>query len=51
VIQNVFLFTVGNVLVTQFLQTFEELPPRQEAASFTVDHAVKKPHQWLAGRS
>ena len=29
-------------VVTQFLQTFEEFPPRQKAASFTIDQAVAK---------
>jgi hypothetical protein len=28
--------------VTQFLQTFREFPPRQKAASFTIDQAVAK---------
>jgi hypothetical protein len=26
----------------QFLATFEEFPPRQKAASFTIDQAVEK---------
>ncbi|SDU78829.1 arylsulfatase [Jiangella alkaliphila] len=50
VIENVYLFTVGNMLTTAFLETFKEFPPRQEAASFTVDRAVEKLHAWLAGR-
>jgi arylsulfatase A-like enzyme len=50
VMENCYLFTVGDVLTTQFLETFKEFPPRQEAASFTVDHAVEKLHAWLAGR-
>ena len=29
-------------LVAQFLATFKEFPPRQEAASFTIDQAVEK---------
>ncbi len=28
--------------MTQFLATFEEFPPRQKAASFTIDQAVAK---------
>ena len=28
--------------MTEFLQTFEEFPPRQKAASFTIDQAVEK---------
>jgi hypothetical protein len=33
---------VATALMTQFLQTFVEFPPRQRAASFTVDQAVAK---------
>ena len=29
-------------IVTQFLATFVEFPPRQKAASFTIDQAVAK---------
>jgi hypothetical protein len=32
----------GTALLTQFLATFEEFPPRQRAASFTIDQAVEK---------
>jgi arylsulfatase len=28
--------------VGQFLQTFKEYPPRQKAASFTVDQVLEK---------
>jgi hypothetical protein len=28
--------------MTQFLATFREFPPRQKAASFTIDQAVAK---------
>ncbi len=28
--------------MTQFLQTFEEFPPAQKAASFTIDQVVAK---------
>ena len=48
VLENIYLFTVGNVLTTQFLETFKEFPPRQEAASFTVDHAVEKLQKFLS---
>jgi hypothetical protein len=27
--------------VTQFLDTFKEFPPRQKAASFTIDQALE----------
>jgi hypothetical protein len=28
--------------MTQFLATFQEFPPRQKAASFTIDQVVAK---------
>ncbi|CAM2990948.1 arylsulfatase [Prescottella defluvii] len=37
----------GTAITTAFLETFKEFPPRQEAASFTIDHAVKKLHTFL----
>jgi len=38
----------GTAITTQFLQTFREFPPRQEAASFTIDQAVERLHAALA---
>jgi arylsulfatase A-like enzyme len=38
----------GTAIGTQFLETFREFPPRQEPASFTIDHAVSKLHAFLA---
>ena len=32
----------GTAILTQFLQTFVESPPRQKATSFTIDQAVAK---------
>jgi hypothetical protein len=29
-------------VMTQFLETFKEFPPRQRAASFTIDQVVEK---------
>jgi hypothetical protein len=29
-------------MVTQFLESFKEFPPRQKAASFTIDQAMAK---------
>jgi len=28
--------------VSQFVETFREFPPRQKAASFTIDQALEK---------
>jgi arylsulfatase A-like enzyme len=35
-------------MATKFLDTFKESPPRHPPASFTIDHAVEKLHQFLA---
>jgi arylsulfatase len=32
----------GDLTAGNFLQTFKEFPPRQKAASFTVDQAMQK---------
>ncbi len=37
---------LGVVDVTRFLQTFEEFPPRQRPASFTIDQVVEKYMPW-----
>ena len=41
-LDNVYLVLAGTAIMTQFLATFEEFPPRQKAASFTIDQAVAK---------
>jgi hypothetical protein len=41
-LDNVFIVLASQFLMTQFLQTFVEFPPRQRAASFTIDQAVEK---------
>jgi arylsulfatase len=41
-IDNDYIALAGTVILTQFLQTFVEFPPRQKAASFTIDQAVAK---------
>ena len=35
-------------MATKFLETFKEFPPRHPPASFTIDQAVEKLHQFLA---
>jgi arylsulfatase A-like enzyme len=37
-----YLALAGSTLVAQFLATFEEFPPRQKAASFTIDQVMEK---------
>jgi arylsulfatase len=41
-VDNDYLALAATALVTQFLATFEEFPPRQRAASFTIDQVVEK---------
>jgi arylsulfatase len=41
-LNNVFLLLAAQFLMTQFLETFIEFPPRQRAASFTIDQAIAK---------
>jgi len=41
-IDNDFIVLAATALVTQFLETFKEFPPRQKAASFTIDQVVAK---------
>ena len=49
-IDRIFLVLYGSAIATQFLQTFKEFPPRQEPASFTINHAVEELNKFLASR-
>ena len=49
IFDNDYLVFAAQVLVSQFLQTFEEFPPRQKAASFNISQAVEKLQSFLAG--
>ncbi|MCB5275341.1 Arylsulfatase [Arthrobacter sp. SO5] len=46
---NAYLVFAAQALMSQFLATFEEFPPRQRAASFSIDQAVEKLQAFLAG--
>jgi hypothetical protein len=37
-------------IVGRFLATFKDFPPRQKAASFTVDQVLEKLREGLLGR-
>jgi len=37
-----YIILAASSLVAGFLQTFQEFPPRQKAASFTIDQVVAK---------
>jgi arylsulfatase A-like enzyme len=41
-IQNAYLVFAASMIVVPFLETFKEFPPRQKAASFTIDQALEK---------
>ena len=47
--ENAYLVFAAQALMSQFLATFEEFPPRQRAASFTIDQAVERLQAFLAG--
>jgi len=42
VAENGILVITASAIVAQFLKTFKKFPPRQKAASFTIDQAVAK---------
>jgi arylsulfatase len=37
-------------VTADFLKTFEEFPPRQRSASFTIDQAMEKLRENLGGQ-
>jgi arylsulfatase len=41
-IRHAYIILASQIIVTQFLETFAEFPPRQKAASFTIDQALEK---------
>lgn len=47
--ENDYLILATQSLMTDFLATFQEFPPRQRAASFGIDQAVEKLETFLAG--
>jgi arylsulfatase len=40
--RHAYLVLAATIIVTQFIDTFAEFPPRQKAASFTIDQALEK---------
>jgi arylsulfatase A-like enzyme len=49
-LDRAFTIYAAQAIVGQFLQTFEAFPPRQKAASFTVDQALEKINTPLGAR-
>jgi arylsulfatase A-like enzyme len=41
-ISKAYMIMAAQAIVAEFLSTFEEFPPRQKAASFTIDQALEK---------
>jgi arylsulfatase A-like enzyme len=50
VFDNNYLLLAAQPLMAQFLATFIEFPPRQRAATFTIDQALATLEDFLAGR-
>ena len=47
-IDNAFIVLAGTTITAQFLETFKEFPPRQKAATFSIDQVVEKLETALA---
>ncbi|HVH42427.1 MAG TPA: hypothetical protein VM925_08785 [Labilithrix sp.] len=43
------MIVVAQDLVAKFLATFKDFPPRQKAATFTIDQAMKKMEASISG--
>jgi arylsulfatase len=41
-LDNAYLVFAAQTVMGEFLATFREFPPRQKAASFTIDQAMEK---------
>ena len=41
-VRRAYFFVPAQAYVGQFLQTFQEYPPRQKAASFSLDQVMEK---------
>jgi arylsulfatase A-like enzyme len=48
-LSKAYLIPVAQSLVSQFLETFKDFPPRQRAATFTIDQAMEKLERSLSG--
>jgi arylsulfatase len=44
-----YMVAAADAIVEEFLQTFKEFPPRQRAATFTIDQAIEKMKSVLGG--
>jgi hypothetical protein len=48
---HIFLLVPAQSIVGDFLGTFQEFPPRQKAASFTVDQVMEKLQEGLTSKA
>jgi arylsulfatase len=48
-IDHDFIALAANAIVTPFLETFKDFPPRQKAATFTIDQAMQKMNDAISG--
>ncbi len=48
-VSKAYMIMAAQALVGGFLETFKEFPPRQKAASFTIDQALQKMESSMAG--
>ena len=48
-LSKAYLIVAAQGMVSQFLSTFEEFPPRQKAASFTIDQVMEKMENAIGG--
>jgi arylsulfatase A-like enzyme len=49
-LSKAYMVMAAQGIVGEFLKTFEAFPPRQKAASFTIDQAMEKMEASIAGR-
>jgi arylsulfatase len=48
-LSRTYLIAAASGIVEDFLKSFREYPPRQKAATFTIDQAVEKMQSALSG--
>jgi arylsulfatase len=41
-LESRYLVMAASVVVSEFIKTFKDFPPRQKAANFTIDQAMEK---------
>jgi len=49
-VDHAYLLDPAQQIVGQFLATFKDFPPRQKAASFSVDQALEKLQEGLGNK-